>query len=93
MRETEVECGQRTILNTDHQVACLISKTGTGRRPWLLTFGVCNGIAEGGVWCPTRGEALALADSYRAGEPEWSHDLEAATVGYGGGQGRCKRAV
>jgi hypothetical protein len=90
LKEIRVECGHRHSLGTDWPVVCLVKRSLTGSRPWLLTFGVCNGIAEGGIACPTRRLALELAEAYKAGVLHWRHAIERLLHGYGGTAGRCK---
>jgi len=58
-----IENGKRTILGTDWPEVCLIENTGTGRRPWLLTVGLCNGSAAGGYYCATKRLAVELAEA------------------------------
>lgn len=76
-----VEAGKRTILGTDWPVFSTVTRLTRagkpiGRRQWLVTYGICNGVASGSYRCPTRGEALELAEAYAAGPAEWENAVD-----------------
>ena len=57
--------GKRTILNTDWPVENKVEKRG---RKWLVTFGICNGIASSSQLFGTKSEAVLAAGGHEDGK-------------------------
>jgi hypothetical protein len=58
-RRIEIQTGTRTERGTDWPITTTIERDGHGRRPWLVTRGILNGIALSTERFRTRREALA----------------------------------
>ena len=60
-----IDKGPRRIGGTDWPRTTTIERDGKGRKPWLVTYSICNGVAGGAEHFATKKEALRLIIAHR----------------------------